>query len=73
MSSRTCIWGNCPGQLQSNLQILGGLQSQMSGEQDALNRAKQQNVYLESLLGQYHSVQQVAQAARQHSYGPASA
>ena len=49
--------GDLPGQLQSNLQILGGLQAQLGGEQDALNRAKQQNVYLESLLGQYRSVQ----------------
>lgn len=49
--------GDLPGQLQSNLQILGGLQAQLGGEQDALNRARQQNVYLESLLGQYRSVQ----------------
>jgi polysaccharide biosynthesis transport protein len=49
--------GDLPGQLQSNLQILGGLQGQLGGEQDALNRARQQNVYLESVLGQYHSVQ----------------
>jgi succinoglycan biosynthesis transport protein ExoP len=49
--------GDLPGQLQSNLQILGGLQTQLGGEQDALNRAKQQNVYLESLLGQYRSAQ----------------
>lgn len=49
--------GDLPGQLQSNLQILGGLQAQMGGEQDALDRARQQNVYLESLLGQYRSVQ----------------
>jgi len=45
--------GDLPGQLQSNLQILSGLQSQLAGEQEALNRAKQQNVYLESLIGQY--------------------
>jgi succinoglycan biosynthesis transport protein ExoP len=49
--------GDLPGQLQSNLQILSGLQTQLGGEQDALNRAKQQNVYLESLLGQYRSAQ----------------
>ncbi len=49
--------GDLPGQLQSNLQILGGLQTQMGGEQAALDRARQQNVYLESLLGQYRSVQ----------------
>ena len=55
--------GDLPGQLQSNLQILGGLQTQMSGEQEALNRAKQQNVYLESLLGQYHSAQRSSKTA----------
>jgi polysaccharide biosynthesis transport protein len=49
--------GDLPGQLQSNLQILSGLQAQLGGEQAALDRARQQNVYLESLLGQYHSVQ----------------
>jgi polysaccharide biosynthesis transport protein len=49
--------GDLPGQLQSNLQILTGLQSQLGGEQSALDRARQQNVYLESLLGQYRSVQ----------------
>ena len=49
--------GDLPGQVTSNLQILGGLQSQLQSEEDALNRAKQQNVYLESLLGQYRSVQ----------------
>ena len=49
--------GDLPGQLQSNLQILAGLQSQLGGEQDHLDRARQQRVYLESLLSQYRSVQ----------------
>lgn len=49
--------GELPGQLQSNLQVLAGLQSQLQSESDALNRAKQQNVYLQSLLAQYRSVQ----------------
>src|SRR5882724_9048165 len=48
--------GELPGQLQSNIQILSGLQTQLQGEQDALNRAKQQNAYLESILSQYNSV-----------------
>jgi len=61
--------GDLPGQLQSNLQILGGLQAQMSGAQDALNRAKQQNVYLESLLGQYRSVQRSAKSVDNVSMG----
>jgi protein tyrosine kinase modulator len=47
--------GDLPGQLQSNIQILSGLQSQVQAEQDALGRAKQQNTYLESLLGQFRS------------------
>jgi len=49
--------GELPGQLQSNLQILEGLQSQLHAEEDALERAKQQNVYLDSLLTQYRTVQ----------------
>lgn len=49
--------GDLPGQLQSNLQILSSLQAQMASEQDRLDRARQQNVYLESLLGQYRLVQ----------------
>src|SRR6516165_10563072 len=44
--------GELPTQLGSNLQILSGLQSQLQGEQDALNTAKQQHVYLETLLSQ---------------------
>ena len=41
--------GQMPGQLASNLQILSGLQSQLQNEQDALNAAKRQRVYLETL------------------------
>jgi len=48
--------GELPGQLQSNLQIFSGLQTQLQGEQDALARAKQQNAYLESLLSQYRTL-----------------
>lgn len=49
--------GELPTQTQSNLQILGGLQSQLQAEEDSLNRAKQQNTYLESLLNQYRSLE----------------
>ena len=38
-----------PSQLGSNLQILSGLQSQLQTENGALNTAKQQQVYLETL------------------------
>ncbi len=50
-------FGELPGQLQSNLQILTGLQNQLQSEDEALNRAKQQNVYLELLLGQHRNFQ----------------
>jgi polysaccharide biosynthesis transport protein len=46
-----------PSQLASNLQILGGLQSQLQSEEDALNAANQQHVYLETLLNQYRTLQ----------------
>lgn len=49
--------GEMPGQLQSNLQILSGLQAQLQSEQDALNAAKQQHVYLQSLADQYRTLQ----------------
>ena len=48
--------GELPTQMQSNLQILAGLQNQVQANQDSLNRAKQQNTYLESLLNQYRAV-----------------
>lgn len=49
--------GQLPGQLQTNLQILTGLQSQLQNEESALSRAKQQNGYLQSLLTQYRTLQ----------------
>ena len=49
--------GDLPTQQASNLQILSGLQSQLGNEQDALNTAQQQRVYLETLISQYRSVQ----------------
>src|SRR5579863_6348450 len=49
--------GEMPGQLASNLQILTGLQSQLQNEEDALNAARQQHVYLQTLADQYRSLQ----------------
>ena len=49
--------GQLPAQVGSNLQILAGLQSQLQTEEDALNTAKQQRVYLETLVNQYRSLQ----------------
>jgi polysaccharide chain length determinant protein (PEP-CTERM system associated) len=48
--------GELPTQTQSNLQILSGLQNQLQATQDSLNRAKQQNTYLESLVNQYRAL-----------------
>src|SRR5580704_13434412 len=48
--------GELPSQVSSNLQILSGLQSQLQAESEALNTAKQQRVYLETLLGQYRAL-----------------
>ena len=49
--------GALPTQESSNLAILNGLQSQLQSEQDALNTAKQQRVYLEALLQQEKTAQ----------------
>jgi polysaccharide biosynthesis transport protein len=47
--------GELPEQVQSNMQILSGLQVQQQQEMDALGRAKQQGVYLDSLMTQWRS------------------
>jgi polysaccharide biosynthesis transport protein len=49
--------GELPAQVGSNLQILAGLQSQLQTEEDALNTARQQRVYLETLVNQYRTLQ----------------
>lgn len=48
--------GELPTQVASNLQILSGLQSQLRSEEDSLNSAKQQRVYLQSLVDQYRTL-----------------
>ena len=48
--------GELPSQLNSNLQILGGLQSQLQAQSEALNTTKQQRVYLETLSNQYRAL-----------------
>jgi succinoglycan biosynthesis transport protein ExoP len=49
--------GDLPSQQASNLQILAGMQSQFGNEQDALNTARQQQVYLQTLTEQYRTLQ----------------
>lgn len=55
--------GELPGQLQSNLEILHGMQSQLQNEQNALNNARERNVYLQSLVSQYQNARAASSAA----------
>ncbi len=50
-------FGNLPSQAQANLQILSGLQGQLQSAQVALDNARQQGLYLESILQQYNSAE----------------
>lgn len=49
--------GQLPEQKESNLQILGTLQTRLQSVNDSLNRAEQQRLYLESLSQQYKSLE----------------
>src|ERR1700694_3511735 len=49
--------GELPSQLETNVQILSGIQSQLQNTQHAVDTAKQKKLYLESLLQQYQSIQ----------------
>jgi len=49
--------GQLPEQVQSNVQILAGLQAQLQQETDQLGRAKQQSVYFETLRAQWNSLE----------------
>src|SRR5579884_3635677 len=53
---KTQYLGQLPEQLQSNLQILSGLQSRLQSTTDDMNRAQQQRLYLQSLLTEYKAV-----------------
>jgi polysaccharide biosynthesis transport protein len=64
--------GELPTQVGSNLQILSGLQSQLQTEEDALNTAKQQRVYLETLVNQYRTLQGSSQGSKSESGGSAT-
>jgi polysaccharide biosynthesis transport protein len=55
--------GDLPSQQTSNLQILAGMQSQLQNEEDALNTARQQQVYLQTLINQYRTLQSSSRTA----------
>ncbi len=48
--------GALPDQLGSNLNILGGLQTRLQQEMQAVNQSQQQASYLQTLLEQYRSI-----------------
>ena len=49
--------GEMPAQQTSNLAILSGLQAQLQNAEDALNTARQQRIYLQTLIDQYRTLQ----------------
>lgn len=53
---KTAYLGQLPEQLQSNLAILTGLQNRLQQGNDALNRAQQQKLYLQSLIAQFQGM-----------------
>lgn len=52
--------GQLPSQMQSNVQILSGMEGQLQSLDQALDRAQQQRLYLQSLLDQYRSTATVS-------------
>lgn len=50
-------FGNLPSELETNVQILGGLQNQLQATQRSLDGANQQKLYLESLQQEYQAIQ----------------
>ena len=59
--------GELPEQLQTNIQILSGLQTRLQAATDALDQAHQQKLYLESLLNQYKTFRTQFAAKRDDS------
>jgi polysaccharide chain length determinant protein (PEP-CTERM system associated) len=53
---KTEYLGQLPEQLQSNVQILSGLQNQLQASSEALHQAQQQKIYLDSLENHYRSL-----------------
>lgn len=52
---KSAHFGDLPSQMQTNIQILSGLQAQLQTTQRDLDGAQQQKLYLVSLLQQYES------------------
>jgi polysaccharide biosynthesis transport protein len=50
-------FGNLPSQVETNVQILTGLQAQLQNAQRALDGANQQRLYLESMQQEYQAIE----------------
>ncbi len=61
-------FGDLPSQAETNVSILSGLQNQLEGTQRDLDAARQQKLYLESLIQQYQAAQ--ANLGTEDSTGP---
>ncbi len=57
---KTQFVGQLPGELQSNLQILNGLQIRLQQANEALNRSEQHKLYLSSMLSAYRDTPSLA-------------
>lgn len=55
--------GELPSQQTTNLQILTGLQTQLQSDQNALNTAKTQRVYYQTLIEQYRTLHGTSQTS----------
>ena len=62
--------GSLPEQQQGNLAILASIQSQLQNTEDSLDRARQQRVYLQSMMDGYRRL--AAQAASMSTIGSVS-
>src|SRR2546425_6193141 len=69
---KTSYLGELPQQEQTNLQIVRGLEAQLYAVSDALGRAEQQKIYLESLRAEYLARPQYLGAADVSSQVPSS-
>lgn len=61
--------GELPQQEQSNLQILNSLEVQLQASTDALGRAEQQKIYLQSLRSEYQAMAQSSTTSAANASG----
>jgi len=64
--------GQLPGELQSNLQILSGMQMRLQQANEGLNRSEQQRLYLTSLLSAYKDSPSMANTGAQNAIAAAT-